>query len=102
MLNPSVSWKRLKRAKFVMDAPTESPVWTLIVGAPIPRHPEQSRCWAGSVLSLIKKYEKRKSLTSVERNTLVSPRRLWSTQFKLPNQLEGTAVACEFPGANDR
>src|SRR6516225_737533 len=102
MLKPSVSWKRLKRARFVMDCPTERPIWTLIVGAPIPRHPEQSCCCAGSVLALRKKYEKRKSLTSVERNTLVNPRRLWSAQFKSLAQLEGTAVACVLPGANER
>ena len=65
----------------------------LIVGAPIPRHPGQS-CSSGAVsLVLLKKYEKRRSLTSVGRNTLVRPNRLWSTQADWRVHCEG--YACE-------
>src|SRR5262245_40573661 len=52
----------------------------LIAGAPIPRHPAQSASAGADSFVLLKKYETRKSLTSVGRITLVRPNRLWSTQ----------------------
>ena len=99
----SLSWKRLPRPRMVWDCPTVRPACgMLIVGEPIPRHPAQSCCCAGSVLELTKKYEKRRSFTSVGRNTLVSPKRLWSAQAEVRNQLDGYAFTCVRPGPKAR
>src|SRR5580704_18106449 len=86
----SLRWKRRPR----LESDDELPInkldcWILMEGAPIPRHPGQS-CSSGAVSRvLLKKYEKRKSLTRVGRNTLVIPMRLWSDQSDWRVHCEG-------------
>src|ERR1041384_5515041 len=64
----------------------------LIEGAPSPRHPSQSCRSGADSLVLLKKYENRKSLTRVGRNTLLRLNRLWSTQATWRVHCDGYAA----------
>src|SRR5262245_16164010 len=99
----SVKWKRLPRFSAIDDCPiVRGTCGMFIVGAPIPRQPGQSCAVGGTASVLRKKYEKRRSLTSVERKTLVRPNMLWSTHANWRVQLDGYALACWLVGTKAR
>src|SRR5262245_23177183 len=84
----SVKWRRGPGLSVRDDCPiVRGTCGICIVGGPIHRQPGQSLAVGGTAAVLRKKYEKRRSFTSVGLKTLVRPNMLWSAHANWRVQL---------------